>query len=537
MSETIESNKSSALRALPRLFRILGVLARHKILGALFGKRHWPTPVQVREAFEALGVVFLKFGQVLAMRHDLLPAAYIDELERLHDDLPPMGFEVVRATVEQALGGPLAGLFPSFGQTPLAAATIAQVHEATTQDGRRVAVKVQRPRLARIIATDIAALTTLVALGEKLLPSLRALDLRRVVSEFDSSLKREIDFNREARSILLFRTALADIHDLWIPDVVAALSSGVVLTMEFSAGERIDQYAKRHPEAMARSMDTLVRVMLQSIFEEGVFHADPHPGNVFVLPDGRLSLLDFGNTGELDEPMRESLALLLDAVVNGNARAATEAYLEMASAGIHINRVGLIADMKVVLSEIRQANLTQVSIGRAMDSLMSAGTRNGVHNPAEFVLLTRAVVILESMTVRLDPQHDYMRSFRNEIDRLTEQQFAVGRIKNKSTQLARDVGRLIVDAPSDTRRVLRRIAEGNLGRLPGLEALGARASRNLERLARAIVYGALVISGSLLLLTPMGGWHHLLGQAMTICGIVGMLVAGIGAMRRDHGQR
>ena len=166
-----------------------------------------------------------------------------------------------------------------------------------------------------------------------------------------------------------------------------------------------------------------------------------------------------------------------------------------------------------------------------------AASRNGVHNPAEFVLLTRAVVILESMTVRLDPQHDYMRSFRNETDRLTEQQFAVGRIKNKSTQLARDVGRLIVDAPSDTRRVLRRIAEGNLGRLPGLEALGARASRNLERLARAIVYGALVISGSLLLLTPIGGWHHLLGEAMVICGIVGMLVIGIGAMRRSHRQR
>ena len=198
MTETIETNKSSGLRALLRLFRILGVLARHKIFGALFGKRHWPSPTQVREAFEELGLVFLKFGQVLAMRHNLLPAAYIDELELLHDDLPPMSFDVVRSTVEQALGSPLTALFPSFGQTPLAAATIAQVHDAITQDGRRVAVKVQRPGLAPIIATDIAALNTLVALGEKLLPRLRAFDLHRVVSEFDSSLKREIDFNREA---------------------------------------------------------------------------------------------------------------------------------------------------------------------------------------------------------------------------------------------------------------------------------------------------------------------------------------------------
>ena len=142
---------------------------------------------------------------------------------------------------------------------------------------------------------------------------------------------------------MLLRTALADVPDLWIPDVVAERSGATVLTLEFSAGERVDLYAKLHPEAMPRSMNTLVKLMLQSIFEEGLFHADPHPGNVFVLPDGRLSLLDFGNTGELDEPMRESLILLLEAVVKGDARAATEAYLEMAPASEDVNRTALLA--------------------------------------------------------------------------------------------------------------------------------------------------------------------------------------------------
>ena len=536
MAETTKRTNHNAARALPRLFQILGVLARHKVLGALFGRRHWPAPKQVREAFEELGLVFLKFGQVLAMRHDLLPTAYIDELELLHDNLPPMSFDVVKSTIEQTLGNPLTALFASFGQTPLAAATIGQVHEATTHEGRRVAVKVQRSGLAPIISADIAALHTLVTLGEKFLPRLRAFDLHRVVSEFSSSLKREIDFNREARSIILFRTALTDFHGLWIPDVITALSSDIVLTMDFSTGERIDKYAKRHPEAMPQLMDTLVKVMLQSIFEQGVFHADPHPGNVFVLPDGRLSLLDFGNTGEFDEPMRESLVLLLDAVVKGNARAATEAYLEMASAGEDINRVGLLADMKAALYEIRQTKMARVSIGKALDSLLNAGSRNGVDNPAEFVLLTRAFVILESMLGRMDPQHDYMASFRGQIARLTEQHFAAQRIKDKSTQLARDVERLVIDAPADTRRMLRRFAEGDLGRLPGLEALGERASSNIERLARVIAYAALVISGSLLLLRPMRDWHHLLGEAMVFSGIVGIVVAGIRAVRRDYGR-
>jgi ubiquinone biosynthesis protein len=276
--------------------------------------------------------------------------------------------------------------------------------------------------------------------------------------------------------------------------------------------------------------------MLQSIFEEGLFHADPHPGNVFVLPDGRLSLLDFGNTGEIDEPMRESLILLLEAVVKGDARAASEAYLEMAPGSEEVDRASLLVDMKATLYEIRRSNLGKVSIGDAFDSLMRAGSRNGVHNPAEFVLLTRAFVILESMTGQLAPEHDFMESFRQEISRLTVKHFSLTRIKDKTTTLARELERLMSDAPGDTRRILRRMAEGNLGRLPSLEVLGGRFSRNLERLASAIALAALVIGGSMLLMTPMGGWHDLLGETMIVSGLAGTLFTGIRALRRDPGH-
>jgi ubiquinone biosynthesis protein len=404
------------------------------------------------------------------------------------------------------------------------------------QDGRHVAVKVQRPCLKEIISADIAALTYLVALGERLFPRLRALDLPVVVRELANSLHRETDFGREARSIVLIRAALTDVPDLWIPDVVAECSGGAVLTMEYSAGERVDLYAKLHPEAMPRVINTLVKLMLHSIFEEGLFHADPHPGNVFVLPDGRLSLLDFGNTGELDEPMRESLTLLLEAVVKGDARAATEAYLEMAPANEKVNHVALLADIKAVLYEIRRANLADVSIGKAFESLLSAGSRNGVHNPGEFVLLTRAFVILESMIGQLAPNYNHMESFRDEISRLTAQHFSLARIKGTTTKLARELERLITDGPGDTRRILRRIAEGNLGRLPGLEALGRRFSRNLERLTGAIAFAALVIGGSMLLMTPLGGWHDTFGEMMIISGFAGIIIIYIRALRRDPDQ-
>ncbi len=539
MALMIDPEKSSLLRAAPRLMQVLRVLARHKFLGALRGKGHWPSPKEVRETFEELGLTFLKFGQVLAMRRDLLPDTYINELELLHDQLPALGIDVVRAAVEAELGAPLTELFASFSETPLAAATIAQVHEATLKNGRHVAVKVQRPGLEEIISTDIAALTYLVTLGESLFPRLLALDLPVLVREFTNSLNRETDFLREARSIKLFRTALADVPGLWIPDVVMECSSGSVLTMDFSAGERVDFYASLHPEAMPRLISTLVRLMLQTIFEEGLFHVDPHSGNVFVLPDGRLSLLDFGMTGELDEQMRESLTLLLEAVVKGDARAATEAYLEMTTASEKVNRAALLLDIKAVLYEIHRSELASVSIGDAFDSLLRAGSRNGVHNPPEFFLLTRAFVILESMIRQLDPDHNYMGSFREEISRLTAQHFSLARIKEKTTKLAREMDRLMNDAPADTRRILRRVAEGNLGRLqaPAIEALGGRISRNLERLTGAIASAALMIGGAMLVIVPLGGGHHILGETMVVAGIFGTLLVCIGALRRDQGRR
>ncbi len=532
-------DNSNLLRVAPRLLQIMRVLARHKFLGALRGKNHWPPPKEVRKTFEELGLACLKFGQVLAMRRDLLPEAYITELEQLHDQLPALGFDEVRSTVEDELGAPLAELFASFSETPIAAATIAQVHEATLRDGRHVAVKVQRPGLEEMISTDIAAMTYVVSLGETLFPRLLALDLPVIVSEFADSLNRETDFGREARSILLFRSALADIPGLWIPDVVTEYSTGNVLTMEFSNGERIDLYAEMHPENIAQSINTLVRLMLQTIFEEGLFHADPHPGNVLVMPDGRLSLLDFGMTGELDEQMRESLTLLLEAVVKGDARGAREAYLEMAPQGSEkVNNSSLLIDIKAVLHEIHNSDQSEVSIGEAFDSLLRAGSRNGVHNPPEFFLLTRAFVILEAMIRQLDPDHNYMDSFRDEIARLTEQHFSLGKIKEKTGKFARELERLVIEAPGDTRRILRRISEGDLGRLqaPTVEALGGRISRILERLTVAMAAAALVIGGSMLVLSPLGGYHHYLGEGMVSAGIIGTLVVWIGTWRRDHGR-
>jgi ubiquinone biosynthesis protein len=290
---------------------------------------------------------------------------------------------------------------------------------------------------------------------------------------------------------------------------------------------------------MPRTISTLVRLMLQTIFELGLFHADPHPGNIFVLPNGRLSLLDFGMTGELDESMRDSLILLLEAVVKRDARAAKEAYLEMATASEKVDRATLLRDIKVVLYEIHRSDIADVSIGTAFDALLRAGSQNGVHNPNEFFLLSRAFVILESIILQLDPHHNYIESFRAEIARLTKQQFSPGRIQEKTVKMVRDSERFIGDAPADMRRALRRIASGQLGQvqLPALEALGGRISRNLERLNGAIAVASLLIGGAMLVTDPQASWHHTLGEFMIVGGGIGAVIIYIGAMRHDRGRR
>jgi ubiquinone biosynthesis protein len=211
----------------------------------------------------------------------------------------------------------------------------------------------------------------------------------------------------------------------------------------------------------------------------------------------------------------------------------------MTSSSEKVNRSALLMDIKAVLYEIHRSDLAEVSIGDSFDSLLRAGSRHGVHNPGEFFLLTRTFVILESMIRQLDPDHDYLKSFREEIARLTAQHFSLARIKEKTNKFVREMERLMSDAPGDTRRVLRRIAEGDLGRLqaPAIEALGGRVSRNLERLTGAIVSAGLIIGGSTMITTPEVAWHHYLGEILVFAGVLGAIIITIGALRRDHGRR
>ncbi|MDE3173014.1 MAG: AarF/ABC1/UbiB kinase family protein, partial [Gemmatimonadota bacterium] len=518
-------------RSTPRIWTIFRVLRRHGVLGAIRGRRHWPDPAAVRAALEELGVVFLKFGQVLAVRRDLLPDEYTRELERLHDALPPMPFADLARVVERDLGGRLADHFAAVDEHPLAAATIAQVHRATLHDGREVVLKIRRPGLELRVREDVAILTYLAAVAQRAVPRLQTFDLVGLIQEFKYSLQREMDFRLEARTIRRFREALAEVEGVWTPDVVPAYCGPGVITMEYFRGVRVDRYAEAHPDERPRLARGVAALVLHQIFENGLFQADPHPGNIAVLADGRLCLHDFGMVGELDAAMRESLTALLDAVVRGDVRDTADAYLDVGLVGPEVDRAALEADLSTLLRRIHEQDLTEVSVGDALESLLRVGTAHHIRNPGPILLLTRAFLLAEAVMRDLDPSLSVAEAFRAELERVAVHRYAPARLFEQAQRLRRDVERLAASAPADLRRTLRRIADGELGQIhiPALERTERRASRGIERLTGAVAAAALLVTGGLLAVA--GGWYRYPGDVLLAAGIAGTAIVGLGAWR------
>ncbi len=512
----------TATASLRRALAVLRVLRRHGLLPP----RPHPTPREARTALEELGPVFQKFGQVLALRRDLLPDAYVTELEALHDRVPPLPFETVRAVVETELGRPLDALFATFAAAPLAAATIAQVHAARLHDGREVVVKVRRPDLEAVIERDTAVLAFVAWLADAVAPPLRPLDLPALVLEFRETLRRESDFRLEAEAIRRFRHSLRGFPGVWVPDAVGELSTAAVLTMEHSPGERIDRYARKHPERAHELASAVAALVLRQIFEDGLFHADPHPGNLFVLPDGRLCLHDFGMIGELSEPMRLSLGELLAAEVRGDALAATDAYLRLGLPGADVEPEVLKREFERVLAEMRSRPLGEISLGDEIQKLMRVGGRNRVRNPRELLLLARAFLIAEALLRQLDPDVNVIEVFKGQLGRLELLRLSPEHLARGALDFARAFEHLSRDLPHNLDRVLRRFGEGELGRVrdEGLAREVRALRRSLGILAAAVVGGSALLAGAFLA-TAAGGALRVIGMAAAVLGAFGALMA------------
>ncbi len=489
-------------------------------------------PTHVREALQELGATFVKLGQVLSTRGDLLPAEYRTELARLQDDVAPIPFAQVSARIAESLGAPVEELFASLDSVPLAAASIGQVHGAVLHDGREVVVKVRRPGVVEQVKSDLDTMRHLADLAHAHWEPAERYDLRAIVDEFANGLLSELDYLAEARNIERVAHNFAGELRLHVPWVDWTRTAPMVLTMERIRGIKpLDTVAldaaglDRHD--LAERAATLV---LKMVFEDGFYHADPHPGNFFFEPDGRIGLIDFGLMGNVDAATREELATLLLAVDSRDPARLADALLDLGIANHAIKRQALVRDVEHMLRKYHAMSLKELPLGPLVDDCVSAIRAHGLVLPSRLALLLKTAVMAEGVGEELDPTFRLPHLIEPYARRILGLRASPKRMLKTIRRAGLEAALLAGDIPRSLRRFLK---DGERGawqvgiRLDDVEPLVQRLERLANRVVLGLLASAFIIGLAILLAVYRPeGWQTWAGR-MFVIGFV--VVSALGA--------
>lgn len=387
--------------------------------------RHLKLVERVRLTLESLGPTYIKFGQVMSTRPDLVPHEMLAELLKLQENVPPFSSEVAVERVERELGRPISELFATFERAPLAAGSLGQVHRATHFDGTPLAVKIRRPGAVRSVERDLSLMHEIAVLIERHIAEARIFDPVGLVNHFARSIRRELNFAREGRTMDEFRRLFRQDATLYVPHVFWELTTDAVLTMEFIDGLRIDETEAQaacglSPADLAANG---ARIFMKQAFEFGVFHGDPHPGNIRIRRDGTICLLDYGMVGMLDERMREQLIDLLLAVSQQDVDAAVKLVLQLGEAGREIDRPLLQVDMRDFVVNYYGVELERLNVGRMLSDFVSILANHGIRCPGSLMLLIRALVTLEGIGRGLDPAFNLATHLQPFVERMVRARY------------------------------------------------------------------------------------------------------------------
>lgn len=453
---------------------------------------------------EGLGTTFIKLGQGLSLRRDLLPDDYIDALQALQDRVAPFDSMSAVREIERAFGAPVHVLFAEFDEKPLAAASIAQVHIARLHDGREVVVKVRRPAITSQVTHDMRLLKLAVRVLVWMVPRLRFFQPLDIIGEIDASLKKELDFRREARSVKRFVRMFEDSKTIYVPAVVDDLYTDAVLVQLRSGGRRIDDPAvKARGAALAQA---LVAAYLEQFFLHGMFHGDPHPGNLFVMEDGRICFHDFGLVGFLDQRSRKNLAAAMQAFVQRDSGWLLDAYQDLGLIAGELDRAGFVRGLEEMLEDYAALPMKDWSFSEAFIAMVRLGRGRNVRVPHNLLVYLRASLLIEAAVRTLDAEFNVMQGLiageRQIQDAVASR--ASDAMKTRLKYEAAEAIQALPRAVAEWMRGLRR--EGFQWRLyhRGLEDLESHLDRSSNRLALALVALGLYIASSLLTQSELG---------------------------------
>ena len=515
-----------AVKSVGRLRQIVSVLSKHGFgdvierigLGGYLPNRllNWADAdrgknigERMRLAFEELGPTFVKFGQVLSMRPDLIPELVVDELVKLQDQVNPLPFSVIEETLNRELGVKGLKQFQEISPIPLASASIGQVHEAILQTGEKVVIKVLRPDIKKTIETDISLMTMIADLLEKYFPELRVLNPKIFVEEFFKTLQYELDFKIEANNIEKIAKNSADLVDLVFPKIYHDLSTHQVLTLERFEGIRLNDKEAILNAPIDREKIAMLgaKAFLYSVLKYGLFHGDLHGGNLFILPGERLGVIDFGIVGRLSQKSRDQLATMVWALSQEDYETLCYTYAELGSADTSIDFDSFQREVRNVLSPHLGLNLNDVNSGRVLIEATKIAAKYNIRVPGDWMLVFRAIVTMEGMGRLLDPKFDLIAMGETLVVDLIKIQTSPGRLRKEAFKISKEMVSLLDVLPRNIRWALRKLAKNDYAleiKSPDMHRVSVQIDRGSKRISRALGGFGLLISGAILIQADKG---------------------------------
>ncbi len=483
---------------------------------------------RLRLALEELGTTFIKLGQILSTRYDLLPEEYIKELTKLQDRVPPFDYSEVRKVVEKELGMSIEGIFLSFDPVPLAAASIGQVHRARLIEGDEVIVKVMRPGIEKIIEIDLSILMSMARFAEKHIKESKAFNVIGSVEEFSRIIRQELDYIHEAQNADRFYLNFAGSTTVRIPRIYWKYTTKHVLTMEFLEGIKILDFTQLEAEGLDRKVisTNLANAYLKMIFEDGFYHADPHPGNILVSKEEAIIFLDFGMAGHIDHVLRENLVNIMIAIERDDIDLLIDSIVEM----------GLISDVAAENSMLRvhiedlinryyDIRVRFIDPTKFLRDLINVITKSGGRIPTNVMLLSKTLSIADEINRKLNPDYNFAEYLEPYINRIIEEHTRLSHIASETAKTAWDFIRLLRSLPRRASHILSKAEKGTLRielEHQGLETAIEELDIVSNRLSVSLIISALIVGSSLIIQSNIAPrlWE------IPLFGILGFLIAG-----------
>ncbi len=425
---------------------------------------HYSKPEHVRMAFEELGATFIKLGQILSTRADLLPPEYVAELAKLQDRAPAVDGTLIKETIVRELGCPIDKIFASLDPVPIAAASIGQAHAATLHNGKKVIVKVRRPGIVKQVEEDLEIMQRLAAVASKRWELADSYDLPGLVQEFAQTLRAELDYIHEGQNAERFAVNMAQNPLIHIPRVYWEATSEGVLTLERIQGIKINDLAALDAARINRPQlaERAAHLVLHMILEDGFYHADPHPGNFFIEPGGSIGLIDYGMVGIVDDHTREQLVELFLAIASQDATRFADTLLKLAFTKKRVNRVQMGRDLHHLLAHYYGKPFDEIDIGLLLSEALAIVRKHRLELPSNLVLLIKTLIMEQALGTMLDPTFNLAKILEPYSKQLVLRFYSPGYWWRNAGRAGMDVARLGIELPQQLRRLMIDLERGNI---------------------------------------------------------------------------